>query len=107
MAVTTRTKTTIIGTEKALSQSPAVGSPSANPRSGQFQMVGTAVSMSRNSIQSPSANPKEGTRTLIGDAVKMSRAAVKGWGDAAHMVPSDRAIKMNQTAGVSGSRKRR
>ena len=98
----------IVGTEEPLRQSPPVASPSSDPRSGQFQMVGTGVRMSKRSIQSPSSNPRGGMTEIVGDQISLSRTPVKGWGNAAHLQMSDRAHEQSKTAaGGAGSRKRR
>lgn len=97
----------IIGTEEPLRQSPPVGSPSSDPRSGQFQLMGDGVRMSERSIQSPSSNPRGGMTELVGDTTTMSRTPVKGWGNAAHLEMSDRAHEQSKTSAGGGGRKRR
>lgn len=97
----------IIGTEEPLRQSPPVGSPSSDPRSGQFQLVGTNLNMSEKSIQSPSSNPRGGETQVIGDEISLSRTPVKGWGNAAHLQMSDRAHEQSKTAAGGAGRKRR
>ena len=97
----------IVGTELPISQSPDVPSPSSDPRSGQFQMVGTNVSMGRKSIQSPSSNPRGGTSQIVGDQIPLNRTPVKGWGDAASLVMSRRSHEQSKTAAGGGGRKKK
>lgn len=100
----------IVGTEQPIKQSPPVASPSSDPRSGQFELIGDAVRMVHKSVQSPSADPTSGQFQVVGDSISMSRTAVKGWGNAAYLQMSDRAQEQSRTAGTSGGktgRKRR
>ena len=67
----------IIGTEQKLSRTPET-SPSADPKSGQFQMVGTRVDLSRTPTPSPTSNPKSGEFQLVGTQVSLNKTAVHG-----------------------------
>lgn len=97
----------IVGTEMPLSQASPVGSPSADPRSGEFQLIGTNTRMSERSIQSPSSNPRGGQTQVVGDEISLSRTPVKGWGNAAHLTMSDRAHEQSKTAAGGAGRKRK
>lgn len=95
----------VVGTEEKLSQSPAHSSPSSDPRSGQFQMVGTNVPMGHKGITSPSANPRGGMTQVVGTEAMLSRSPVKGWGNAASLTMSDQAHAQSRTAAGEGGRK--
>jgi hypothetical protein len=95
----------IVGDEQKLSHKP-VSSPSANPKSGQSQLVGDSVSLSRTPVQSPSANPRSGQFDLVGDTVSLNRTPVKGWGSAANLPMSERAIQQSNTAAGKGGKKK-
>lgn len=100
------TRYEIVGTEQPMNSGKGIDSPSADPKSGSWQDVGTSVSMGRKSIHSPSANPPEGSYDIIGDQAKLSRTAVKGWGDAAKLTMSPVAIdQSNNAAQRKGRRK--
>lgn len=96
----------MVGTEQPLGTGPE-GSPSSNPKSGQFQLMGDNVSMSHTSIQSPSSNPPQGSYQIIGSETPMNRTPVKGWGNAAHLVMSDRAILQSKTAAGGAGKKKK
>lgn len=75
-----------------------VSSPSANPRSGEFQTGGSeTVQMSRTPVQSPSANPKSGEFQLQGEKVELNRTPQKGWGSAGNLPMSERSIQQSKT----------
>jgi hypothetical protein len=95
----------ITGDEIKLGKGPN-GTPSSDPRSGQFQLIGDNTSMSKKSIQSPSANPPSGQFQIVGDETRMARTPVKGWGNAANLTMSHRAIEQSKTA-ASGGRKKK
>lgn len=97
----------VVGTEKPVSQNPPVGSPSSDPRSGKWQLMGTTVPMGRHSVLSPSANPKQGTYQIVGDETSLNRGPVKGWGNAAHLTMSDRVMTQTKNPVVGGKSKRR
>lgn len=66
-------------------------------RGGEAQLVGDSLPMSRTPVQSPSANPPSGKIEVVGDRIPMSSAANKGWGSAANMPMSERAVKQSDT----------
>lgn len=92
----------LIGTREGLSENPPVSSPSANPKSGTWQLMGTSVSMSKKEIPSPSSNPKEGIRTLIGDTAPLSRKPIYGMGNADTITMSTASHKENNNAAERG-----
>lgn len=85
----------IIGDTLPLGKKP-ISSPSANPAGGSFQIVGDEIRLGKTPVPSPSANPSEGQRQIIGDGVTLSRTPVKGWGNAASLPMSERAIAQSQ-----------
>lgn len=95
----------IIGTEKPLNSGRGIPSPSADPRSGTWQKVGTEQAMSRKIIHSPSANPPQGSYQIMGSEIKLSRTAVKGWGDAAQLTMSPPAVAQSDNAAQKKGRR--
>lgn len=85
----------ITGDQKAMGQRP-VESPSANPKGGQMQITGDQVKLGRNPVASPSANPAGGEKQLVGDQAPLNRNVVKGWGSAAKLPMSPRAIAQSK-----------
>ena len=77
------------------------------PRSGMFELVGDVESMNHNkTIQSPSANPPCGQFQIVGDSTPMSRNPLKGWGDAAKLTMSDRAVEQSKTVATGGKKRK-
>lgn len=100
------TRYEIVGTETPLSGGKGIDSPSSDPRSGQFEMVGTHTHMSRKPIMSPSANPPEGSYEIMGTEVSLSRKAVKGWGDAAKLTMSPAMLEASNNAAERKGRRK-
>lgn len=86
-----------VGTSQPMPKKPQP-SPSSDPRGGTVQRVGDSLPLSRTPVQSPSANPPSGKIELVGDSLGMSRTPNKGWGSAAPMPMSERAVKQSDTA---------
>lgn len=85
-----------VGDSQPMSRKPQP-SPSSDPRSGQVQLVGDHLPMSRTPVQSPSSNPPSGKIELVGDKVSLNNSPHKGWGSAAPMPMSQRAVKQSDT----------
>jgi hypothetical protein len=96
----------IVGTEKKVNQRPSFESPSSDPKSGMFQMVGTTQPMSRKSVHSPSSNPRSGQYQIIGDETKMSRKPVEGYGSAYDLEMSRPSLRENDNSSQRGGRKK-
>lgn len=91
------------------SRNDVVPSPSSDPRSGEWQKVGTDMQgkMGRNPIYSPSANPKSGTWQLVGDEQSMSRKPVnEAWGSAYKTPMSAESSASDKNAAHQGGRNR-
>lgn len=85
-----------VGDKQQMSTSP-VGSPSADPKGGQYQNVGDAVVLNRTAITSPSANPSGGEYQMVGEKTDLNKTPIKGWGSAASLPMSKRAIDQSKT----------
>lgn len=98
----------IVGTpEKKVSHgNRPVTSPSSNPKSGQFQMVGTQQAIGRTPVHSPSANPPSGQFQIIGTEKPMSRAAVKGWPQPPGTPMSPVAVDASNNAAQRGGKRK-
>lgn len=86
----------IVGEQQKMGTSP-VESPSANPSSGEFQKVGEEAQLSKTATTSPSANPSNGEFQTVGETVTLGRTPIKGWGSAASLPMSKRAIEQSKT----------
>lgn len=93
-----------VGDSQPLGKSP-VSTPTATRKMGEVQLVGDHKDLNRTPITSPSANPKGGKIQQVGDSVSLSRGPVKGWGSAANLPMSDRAIAQSNTAATKGNKK--
>jgi hypothetical protein len=86
----------LTGDQQKLGRSP-VASPSANPKGGTMQTTGDRAPLSMAPVASPSANPSGGTIQAVGDKTPLNRTPVKGWGSAANLPMSQRAIAQSKT----------
>ena len=71
------------------SRNSVVPSPSADPKSGTWQKVGTDLqnTMRRDPIYSPSANPKSGVWQMVGTEKEMSRKPINDAFGSAYKTP--------------------
>lgn len=93
-----------VGDSQPLSKS-TVSTPTATRKMGTVQLVGDSQKLNRTPIASPSSNPKSGKVQQVGDSVSLNRGAVKGWGSAANLPMSDRAVAQSNTAATKGRKK--
>lgn len=75
-----------------------IPSPSADPKSGEWQNIGTQVDMGRNSIPSPSADPKSGEFQKVGDEISMSKSPVNNAWGSAYRTPMSREVSWSHAS---------
>lgn len=91
-------KIEIVGTEQALSHTP-ISSPSTPAHKGEIRMVGESVKLNFQPIPSPSTPPSSAKVNQIGTSVPLDRTPQKGWGSAADLPMSERAVAQSKVSG--------